>query len=350
MYQIETPFYLKSAHMKQVLPLLLLLVSIQAIAQKNEHTKSVLDLCINHAESASLYRNSVNWDSLRSQVYALAEDADSIPDLFPAMSHLFEALRDEHGRILYNWQSVVYYFGEPKPHQNGFDPAIYSKVQSGQVYAFHTELLQKNVGYVRIVGMPTGDNVQMAKGIQDAVCELVDKGAQKWIIDLRYNGGGNLMPMAEGIAPIIGNGHVGGSEGLTQQESSDWKIENDDFYYDEYHVELEEGCPMKKLPKVAILTSLYTASSGEALAVMFKGRKRTRFFGHKTIGLVTVTDYTELDEATKMILTVSYYKDRNGTVYKEYVDVDEELPFVAEPLSEGDTSVQRALEWLGRGK
>ncbi|MFN0204457.1 MAG: hypothetical protein ACKVTZ_23260 [Bacteroidia bacterium] len=50
-----------------------------------------------------------------------------------------------------------------------------------------------------------------------------------------------------------------------------------------------------------------------------------------------------------MTIAVSYYKDRKGNVYEQYVDVDEEIPFVKEPLSASDKTVQRAVEWL-KGK
>ncbi|HLP95478.1 MAG TPA: hypothetical protein VK168_15650 [Saprospiraceae bacterium] len=38
-----------------------------------------------------------------------------------------------------------------------------------------------------------------------------------------------------------------------------------------------------------------TDSAGEALAVMFKGRRQTRFFGEKNGGMITVTDWTLSD-------------------------------------------------------
>ena len=53
-----------------------------------------------------------------------------------------------------------------------------------------------------------------------------------------------------------------------------------------------------------------------------------------------------IDDLTAMSISVSYYKDRNGEVYKKYVDVDEEIPFVSEPLSPSDRVVERAIAWL----
>ncbi len=179
--------------------------------------------------------------------------------------------------------------------------------------------------------------------------KMLHRNMQKmWILDLRYNGGGNMHPMAEGLCALIGNGDVGGSEGLTKAENSTWKVKEGDFYYDDYSVRLKNDCKIKPLPKVAVLTSLYTTSSGEAISVIFKGRKNTRFFGEKTLGMITVTDWNVLDESTTMTISVSYYCDRNGKVYTNYVDVNEKIPFEKNPLSESDKAVHQALLWLKR--
>lgn len=332
--------------MKHLLLLTFLLASLAVNAQTTDSVQQILNQIIQHAETASLYRNRVRWEPLRVRVQELAKNAKTVSELAPALKHLLEALGDEHGRIYHQNQMLAYYFGDPKPHQKTFNPQIFGQVQSGQVYPFEGKLLNQNIGYVRIVGLPMGDNQQMSKVIEDEVCRLIGQGADRWIIDLRYNGGGNLMPMAEGLAAVIGNAAVGGSEGLSSAQNDVWQIKDGDFYYNDYTVQLENHCKLKKAPKVAVLTSVYTVSSGEALAVMFKGRKQTRFFGEKTGGMITVTDWTVLDPLTAMTISVSYYKDRNGNVYREYVDVDEEVPFVVTPLSEADLCVNRAIEWL----
>jgi C-terminal processing protease CtpA/Prc len=215
-----------------------------------------------------------------------------------------------------------------------------------QQYSFHATLLESSIGYIRIVGLPTGDNMAMAQEIQDSLCYLSRQGATSWVIDLRYNGGGNIYPMAEGIATLIGDGSLGGTKGLTEDEYLNWHIENGNFHFAGYTIGLPNSCSITDNPKVAVLTSVYTASSGEAMAVIFKGREQTRFFGQKTLGLITTTDYYPIDEQTMMTLSVGYYQDRNGNIYDKYVDVDVELPFAKTPLSEDDTCLAAALEWL----
>lgn len=329
---------------------LFLPASFAAAGQTADSIGIVLENILRHAETSSLYREKVGWDTLRTRVYALAKHAGTVAELDKATAYLLEALGDEHGRVFYNNQMLAYYYGDLKPHQKAFDLSLYNKVQGGQTYPFEASMLDDQTGYVRLSGLPMGDNAQMSKSIEDAICRLHSKGIDRWIVDLRYNGGGNMFPMAEGLTQLIGEGKVGGAEGLTSEEKVDWEIRNGDFYYGDYSVRSEGACVINSRPKVAVLLSLYTASSGEAVAVMFKGRPNTRFFGEKTIGMTTVTDWKIINPSITMSLSVSYYRDRNGQVYRTYVEPDEAFPFVVDPLSDADACVQRAVEWLREGK
>ncbi len=299
-----------------------------------------------HAESASMYRDRVNWPVTRAEVQRLADTATTIPGLAPALRYLLQTMGDEHARVFHGGRPIAYYFGAPKPHLAGFDREINSKIQSASAFPFRAEMTDRNVGYVRIVGLPMGDNTAMARQIDDAVCGLQRQGATRWILDLRYNGGGNLNPMAEGVAGIIGDGPVGGRRGLTRKEDGEWSIANGDFVNEGYSVRLRNACRVPEGTRVAVLTSLYTASSGEALAVIFKGRPNTRFIGGKTLGMITVTDWSTIGDSTALTISVGYYRDRNGRVYDQFVDVDEELAFAPTELLESDAGVQRALAWL----
>ncbi len=331
--------------------LLISLVSITSatIAQKAE-TKAVLDQIIEHVENNSLYRENVDWPSLKKEMYAMAEEADSVPQLKSALDFMLKELKDDHGRVFYNNQYLSYYSGEKKAHRANMSSDVYNEIQSGQVYDFKAIKLEGEIGYVRIVGLPMGDNEKMSSDIQNAVCEVMENGVKSWIVDLRYNGGGNMFPMVEGLTTIIGDAIVGGTAGVTDEESSVWSIQNGHFYYDEQTVALENKCSTSETPKIAVLTSIYTASSGEALAVILKNRPKTRFFGNKTLGKVTSTNWAPIDDKTVVSISVSYYKDRDGNLYDKFVDVDEEIPFNPKGEMNTDEAIKRAVEWLNEKK
>ena len=334
---------------RSILLLLLISYTLGACAQKSA-TELTFEKIIEHAENNSLYRDNVDWTALKKEMHLLAQNADSVSQLKPALDLMLKQLNDTHGRVFHNNKFLSYYSGEKMPHLEHIDWNVYSEIQSGQVYEFKATLLQDSIGYVRIVGLPMGDNEKMTSDIQNAVCEVIEKGAQNWIVDLRYNGGGNMFPMVEGITNIIGDGIVGGTRGVTEAESSTWQIKNGDFFYDDQTIAIENKCPLSENPKVAVLTSIYTASSGEALAVILKKRPGTRFFGDKTNGKVTATDWHQIDNFTAMSISVSYYKDREGNLYDQYVDVDEKIAFEPKVYFDKDKCINRAIEWLNENK
>jgi len=331
--------------LKYILIFCVIANSFAAHSQKSE-TALTLDKIIEHAETASLYRKNIDWTALKKEMYVLAKNADSVSQLKPALDLMLEKLNDTHGRVFHNNQYLSYYIGENKEHLKNMTSEVYNEIQSGQVYEFKALLLQDNIGYVRIVGLPVGDNQKMSTDIRNAVCDVIEKGAKKWIIDLRYNGGGNMFPMVEGISNIIGDGHIGGTKGVTKEESSIWQIKNASFFYDEQNVAIPNICPVSDIQNIAILTSVYTASSGEALAVILKNRPKTKFFGTKTNGKVTATDWKQIDSLTAMSISVSYYKDRKNNLYDQYVDVDEVIEFEPKVEMEDDKGIKKAIEWL----
>ena len=66
--------------------------------------------------------------------------------------------------------------------------------------------------------------------------------------------------------------------------------------------------------------------------------------------MITVTDWTVVDEATAMTISVGYYKDRSGRVYDQFVDADEAVVFKPTESLATDVGVQRAVTWLTAGE
>ena len=323
-----------------------LLFHFSLFAQVSESLKSYLDGAISHAQTRSLYRGKVDWNATKTEMYRLAKDAKTVEDLSPALKYLLSKLEDSHGRFFYKNQPIAFWYGEPTENQKKIDTKVWNTIQSGK-YTFKYAMLEKNVGYLRIPGLPMGDNVKMSEEIRNAVCDLKQKKAKYWIVDLRYNGGGNMYPMMEGLGNLIGDGTVGTVSDFEGKPLSTWKIKDADFYYDDYlAADLPDNCKFGKLPKVAVLISQYTVSSGEAVAVAFKGRTNTRFFGLETGGLITVTDWTPINSDLVASISVGYYTDRNGKIYRNFVEPDEKIEFVLTEDFEKDEGIKSAVKWL----
>ena len=89
---------------------------------------------------------------------------------------------------------------------------------------------------------------------------------------------------------------------------------------------------------VAILTNEWTASSGEALLICFRGLEKVRVFGSPTAGYASANMPFPLPDGSKLVLTTGCDVARTG---EEFCD-DPIAPDIAT-----DTPMEDALMWVG---
>lgn len=338
--------------MKIIPVCILLLVKLSCIGQTN--VKALIDAVLNKAKETSMYSASVNWDSLQREVYIKAGSAKSIRDLKPAFEALLNGLRDHHGKVLdaknYNY---IAWFTDNKNRRHTdnrtFDTDTW-KVVNDTSLQFEYALLKDGIGYLKIVGI--GPNVDIEKEsikIRTAVVSLARQKANKWIIDLRYNGGGNMHPMMTGIAPLIGNGIAGAIVNVKNEKLYDWEIKASNFIYGGYQaVTLPDSPTFENHPPIAVLTSRWTVSSGEIVATSLKGRPHTHFFGEATGGYTTADGWEVINDEVILVISTGTYSDRNGTVYEVNIPVDTAIPFEVTRDISTDKCIQAAAQWLTR--
>lgn len=336
--------------MKKIATFLFLLFNLTCFAQTN--VKAILDTVLLKTKETSLYINTVNWDSLQKQVYLKAENAKTIQDLKPAFETLLNGLRDHHGKII-NAKNYSYiaWFTDYKSKRH-FDNRIFDneiwKVVNDTALKFEYKLLKGKVGYLKIVGIgPNVDVENESKKIRESIIILHKQNVDKWIIDLRYNAGGNMNPMMAGIAPLVGNGIVGSTVTFKNENLFDWEIKGANFIYGGYQaVTLPDKPKFKKDPKIAVLTSRWTVSSGELVTASLKGRPNTKFFGETTGGYTTNDGWEVINDEVILVISTGIYADRNGKFYDINIPVDIEIPFEITKDTEKDNCIIAAKKWL----
>src|SRR5690606_38297109 len=162
-----------------------------------------------------------------------------------------------------------------------------------------------------------------------------------------------MWPMLAGLGPLLGEGASGGSVGADGARSL-WiyrdgaAIHRDSGGTEHPYAQVEPPRPtLTPAPPVAVLHDRGTASSGEALAVAFRGRPGTRSFGERTWGASTATRGVRLPDGANMVVAVEVFVDRAGARYPDGVEPAETLPAADAmlPLQE-DPAVARAASWL----
>ncbi|MEM7036746.1 MAG: S41 family peptidase [Bacteroidota bacterium] len=327
----------------------LILSSCPAIPQ----TSTSFHPIVQRAMETSLYSSRVDWKAVNARFVELTEGKEGVEELKPGLQYLINSLGDKHGHIrsATDHSIVVYYQGKIAESSDLERDAEFVTAVINDVSAeFSYRLLEDGIGYLRVVGIGPGDVQAQADLIRDGLKALKEKGADRWIVDLRFNGGGNMEPMIAGLAPLIGKGKIGGAMNSKGEISRQYSIENGQFnHHGRIPCEMADAPKIGSKEKVAVLLSRYTISSGEMVAVTFKGRPHTRFFGEATAGYTTGNGYDPITEDLVLIISQDVFADRNDKAYRKYVDVDEEIPFPHRTDLRKDPQFERAVQWL-KGK
>ncbi|MCX2477293.1 S41 family peptidase [Pedobacter sp. MC2016-05] len=188
--------------------------------------------------------------------------------------------------------------------------------------------LLKGVGYLKIGShyLTSKNDVEDSQSNSDYINQILESiknqdrvGIKGWIIDLRYNSGGDMWPMLVATSPFFSSGILGYFEKNDQR--SIWHFDKNEILLDNssqnkrLEVESVKYRILNSNPKIAVLINHRTKSAGEATALAFKSLKNVKFFGLKTHGFATSNEIIHLEGGDELILTTGYLSDVNGKTY-----------------------------------
>jgi len=321
---------------------IILFTRINLVSAQSNEVKFLIDTCITILKQSSVNAGSVNWNKIEKNALAKAAGIDNPYKLGPAIRYIYESINDFHGAFFYKDSTF-----KIAHHQKPVSDSIQKEWNKG--INIKTEMLDKNIGYLRIPYMSTSsrqDNNNKAQKLNDSLCSLLEKNINGIVLDLRLNGGGDMHLMILGVEQLLGEGSIGS---FHTKKKEDWILKGNSFFEDTtVIVSITPKCNInaQNIP-IVILTSPGTGSSGEFFVMAFKGRKRTILLGDKTAGYVTAVAGLPVNDAAYMYISVGYGADRNGKIYKEAIDPD--IPFKG-PDSfnniKNDEKVKAAMKWL----
>ncbi|MPY65652.1 hypothetical protein F8S09_02940 [Deinococcus sp. SDU3-2] len=357
-------------------------------------------------EQEALNAAEVDWTRVRAECRALAASAQTPADTYPALRHALSALNDHHSHLrlpdagtthrgllgVYYTRGVVAFVfpGSPaalsdirpgdriqrvqgKPVGDGVNDGLppnlvvtleVERAGKRRVLALtRTEvpvvppepqghLAAPGVGLVTLPDCDLegllADGTPYEERVRGLLLDLAAQGANRWVVDLRRNLGGNMWPMLAGIGPLTGEGELGAFVGRAERWS--WRYEGGAALVGEEVMRRVNGPVLPALSgdrPVAVLTSPLTASSGEILALSFVGRQGTRLFGEPTRGLTTSNALYDLPGGAALLLTTAQDADRTGQVYTGPIQPSVTLlTDWAEFQTPQDPVLNAALAWL----
>lgn len=283
--------------------------------------EDVLDAAIGVVRKRALHAHDVDWDGIEPRIRAMAKDAKQTKDVYPAIRALLAALGDHHSLFMTPEPSRRY------QHQGGPSTPPVVVLKPG------------GIGYIGMPGyggMDPAASKAFVNEMVEAIGRIAPQARQGWIVDLRQDDGGNMRPMLAGLHPLLGSRPVGAFRGSSGRLSPFGAASS-------MGGELPAGPDLQHVP-VAVITGPHTASSGEVVAVAFRGRPATRSFGQPTTGLSTSNAPVGLPDGSTIFLTEAVDVDRNGQAYGGKLLPDEP---VAETGDAGhDAPLAAAMFWL----
>jgi carboxyl-terminal processing protease len=283
-------------------------------------------------QSRDVFAGRVDWATERR---TLMSQLDQHPTLAVARQLIEQALsdlNDGHGRLL------------PPGRTDGHAPT------AGVPTTPHGRMLPNRVGYLLLPAVSADPGSQEAAAYaargEELIRSLAGRGASAWIVDLRWNTGGDMYPMLAAVGGLLDRGRIIGFQPTTGSRT--WVAYDGGAFSAGGHQVMAAPAPeppVPQRPRVALLIGSQTASSGEAVLVAFLGQRDIHTFGQPTFGVPNAPTTVPLNDGYAMEYSAEKDIDRTGRPYEGPIAPEQSVAapkgFVA-----GDAEMQAAVQWL----
>ena len=314
-------------YMKRILILLIALgISLHLNAQKTLSSQDSIKTFYNELFSALkksyLHRKNINWKEVEPQLKERLQGYDNFQKSLSEIKPLFDKIGATHCQVYVN--KVKYAGTGKKITKDDYSEQLKKKHESKP--NFEVKVLNGKYGYVLIPGMVFFDTSpvyihNLAQPLYDQIADIKTKNKlEGWIVDLRLNTGGNSTPMLLALYDLLGDNEIWGSLDINKKQINKYYLSKGRYMEGNKNpAYINPKGALLDREKVAVITGVFTGSSGEVTALAFKGRPNTIFIGESTFGATTGNMFWPLPFDNVMALTNSYDSDRNGNYYEQII-------------------------------
>lgn len=287
------------------------------------------------------FKSEVSWDLLVSSAREQLSEATTLKEAHTVINQCLKQVQGPHSFVMPARHAALYHNDTARLKRT---PALRELMGS-----IEYEMTDDGIGYIAVPWVSSTDPAictQIADSLQSLIGRLADQGATRWIIDLRKNSGGNCWPMLAGMGPLLGNGTCGYFVRKARVTSIRYQ---DGTALHNSTVMCKVSNPVtltdEQRQQIVVLTGPKTSSSGEILALAFKGMPRVRLMGEPTAGLTTANTTYDLLDGSTLVLTICQEADRHGRICEGKIVPDDLVK--PDPLHKNDDVVKdSARMWL----
>lgn len=312
----------------------LLLISITAYSQSttkaSKKTRKFIDEASNIIRKNSLYKDSLNWEELRTELNALPlseEDSTSKALIMRFFTSKLRQAGDKHSFFL------------PTKRAAEIRNTPASRWPEGAY-------LGEGIGLLKIphcMNLNEAKDIDFANTIRAEIKSMDSAyNIQGWIVDLRHNGGGNMWPMLAGLNALIDDGTAGYFVLPAFKREVPWPSVNGELHFSKARVGDYKIKNTKA--KIAVLIDSMTGSSGEMAAISLIGLPNVKVFGQPSAGYTTANQTFQLSDGTQLYLATSYVSDRTKKPYLDKIIPD--VIIKNNSNTGADETVEASKKWL----
>jgi carboxyl-terminal processing protease len=281
----------------------------------------------------ALYADSLDWAQLSREVTEKSRGLATVEECKPVINHILRTLRnagDKHSYFL------------PKEKATSQTSANYEVPQAESQY------LGNGIGYLKIPALSSFNSSigqTFSQGIRRQLEALeTQNNLTGWVVDLRHNTGGNVHPMINGLQPLLGEGIYGYFLFPRRPIKKTIPL----YVWRGKGKEQPAGEAANTRQRVAVLIDSLTGSSGEMVALSFKGRSNVKFFGQPSAGYTTTNQDFKLSNGAYLLLATGYMADKNRHTYLPNIAPDVVVEYA--PANTPDKTLEAASKWLLEAK
>lgn len=309
---------------KYLIIICLIFTTINLTAQNSISTKDSIATfytkLVSTMKADYLYKEKVNWKQTELELNNNLQNYNDFKSSLNEIAFLFDKTEANHCTVIFDDKA----YKESSGGLKGSDLSEQWLNKYKKKPTFEVKVLENQYGYILMPNIDLLDSEKSNKIAQPMYDEIVKvKSSQNikgWIIDLRFNTGGNCIPMILALYDFLGNNDIWETRDLNKKQISKVNLKNGKYLDNSKKVSsIKPKGELMDRTKIAIIIGKATGSSGEVTALGFKGRENTLFIGEKTYGATTSNVRRDLPYGAIMALTIGFDCDRNGIFYDKLI-------------------------------
>jgi len=258
----------------------------------------IVDEAVRLIRAHALNAERIEWEQAQADIAREMKQVHTADAAYAVIGQVLAKLGDRHSGLLPP-RDFQRFSSEGKP---SFTPVVE---------------VRERVGIVSVPAFSGTEKTAaaaFARELAQAIAARARQASCGWVVDLRGNQGGSMWPLLSGLYPLLGHATPGYFRDRDGRQNA-WKLASPGV-----------SIPDLFAAPVVVVTSGKTASSGEAVAIAFRGRAKARSVGQPTFGVSTSNGMYPLPGGARLKLTDARFVDRTGQAYGDAVMPDEVVP------------------------